>query len=146
MPMKKHIQHNKDERRHSSLEKYASHFIERVVCERHLSHSSIFSPTDLNSNCSIGGPEDPLYWVLVLFTASYLQLARTSCAPSYIIVLRPLNSIHRQSRLSPDPHPDAPSYIIVLRPLSSTRRQSRLSPDILNRMHLLFTQVHFLFW
>ena len=32
--MQKHIQHNKDERRHSSLEKYTSHFIERAVCER----------------------------------------------------------------------------------------------------------------
>ena len=28
----------------------------------------------LNSNCSIGGPEVPLCWVLVLSTASYLQL------------------------------------------------------------------------
>ena len=28
---------------------------------------------------------------------------------------------------------------------NSTRPQSRLSPDIFNRMHLLFTQVHFLF-
>ena len=33
--MQKHIQHNKDER-YSSLEKYTSHFIERVVCEREL--------------------------------------------------------------------------------------------------------------
>ena len=30
--------------------------------------------------------------------------------------------------------------------LKSTRRQSMLSPDIFDRMHLLFTQVHFLFW
>ena len=30
--------------------------------------------------------------------------------------------------------------------LNSNRRQSRLSPDILDRMHLLFTLVHFLFW
>ena len=30
--------------------------------------------------------------------------------------------------------------------LSSTLRQSRLSPDIFDRMHLLFTQVHFFFW
>ena len=39
-----------------------------------------------------------------------------------------------------------PGYIIVLRPLNSTRRQPKPPPDILNRMHLLFTQVHFLFW
>ena len=30
--------------------------------------------------------------------------------------------------------------------LNSTIRQSRLSPDIFDRMHLLFTQVHFFFW
>ena len=42
--------------------------------------------------------------------------------------------------------PCAPSYIIVLRPLNSNRLQSMLSPDILDRMHLLFTPVHFLFW
>ena len=30
--------------------------------------------------------------------------------------------------------------------LNSTRRQSRLSPEIFDRIHLLFTQVHFLFW
>ena len=47
------------------------------------------------------GPGGPLCWVLVLSTASFLQLTRTSCAPSYIIVLRPLNSTCRQSRLSP---------------------------------------------
>ena len=75
----------------------------------HGPHSSIFSLTDLNSNCSIGGPGGPLCWVLVLSTASYLQLTRTSCAPSYIIVLRPLNSICRQSKSYPDiPRPDAP--------------------------------------
>ena len=68
----------------------------------HASHSSIFSPTDLNSNCSIEGPAGPLCWMLVLSTASYLQLTWTSCAPSYIIVLHPLNSIRRQSRLSSD--------------------------------------------
>ena len=56
----------------------------------------IWTPTD-----SIGGLEGPLCWVLVLSTASYLQLTRTSCAPSYIIVLHPLNSTCRQSKLSP---------------------------------------------
>ena len=40
----------------------------------HGPHSSIFSPTDLNFNCSIGGLECPLCWVLVFSTASYLQL------------------------------------------------------------------------
>ena len=73
----------------------------------------------LNSNCSIGGPEGPLCWVLVLSTASYLQLTRTSCRRGYIIDLTPisssckrhnfaLNSTPRQSMLYPDiPRPDA---------------------------------------
>ena len=66
------------------------------------------------------GPRGPsLCWHMVLIPASSLQLTRTSCAPSYIIVLRPLNP---------------------------NRQQSRLSPDTLNRMHLLFTQVYFFFW
>ena len=136
---------------HRSLEKYNSHFIERVVCERELEteqNCNILTPSlmaitgflsrssgllnqgpggpaslghvlirafslqlteVLNSNCSIGAPEGPLCWVLVFSTASYLQLIRTSCAPSYIIVSRPLNSTCRQSRLSPwYLRPDAP--------------------------------------
>ena len=78
-------------------------------------HSSIFSPTDLLNR----GPEGPLCWVLVLSTASYLQLIWTSCRLGYIIIWRPpiyyerhnfaLNSTPRQSRLYPDiPRPDAP--------------------------------------
>ena len=41
--------------------------------------------------------------------------------------------------------PVSAGYIIVLRPLNSTRRQSRLSPDLFDRMHMLFTQVHISF-
>ena len=67
-----------------------------------LGHLISNSSEALNSNCSIGGPEGPLCWVLILSTASLLQLTRTSSAPSYIIVLHPLNSIRWQSRLSPD--------------------------------------------
>ena len=140
---------------HSSLEKYTSHFIERVVCERELEaeqNCNILTPTlmaitafrspgllnqplwdmilipasslqrTLISNCSIGGPEGPLYWVLVLSTASYLQLSRTSGAPSYIIVLRPLCSTCRQSRLSPwDLQPDSPVIYIGAFPILTAR-------------------------
>ena len=71
------------------------------------------------SDCSIGGPEGPLCWVLVLSRASYPQLIWTSCRQGYIIIWRPptscerhnftLNSTPRQSRLYPDiPRPDAP--------------------------------------
>ena len=112
---------------HSSLEKYTSHFIERVVCERELEteqncniltpnsygHNSISFPFSCaaqpgawgpshsgtwssfqhllsNCNCSIRGTEGPLCWVLVLSTASPLQLTRTSCRQGYIIIWRPL--------------------------------------------------------
>ena len=117
---------------HSSLEKiYTSHFIDRVVRERELEteqrlqhiptnssgHHSLSLPFSWAAQPGAWGPS--LCWDMVLIPASSLQLIRTSCAPSYIIVLRPLNS---------------------------NRRQSRLSPDILDRIHLLFTQVHILFW
>ena len=39
----------------------------------HVPHSSIFSPTGLIFNCSIGGPEGSLCRVLVFSTASSLQ-------------------------------------------------------------------------
>ena len=39
-----------------------------------------------------------------------------------------------------------PGYIIVLRSFNSTRWQPRPPSDLFDRMHLLFTQVHFFFW
>ena len=60
----------------------------------HDPHSGIFSPTDLNSNC----------WVLVLSTASYLQLIWTSCRRGYIIIWRPpffLRTSQFRTRFSP---------------------------------------------
>ena len=105
---------------HRSLEKYTSHFIWKgskgllkvLLCERwvgdwtelqHIDshsygHNSISFPFSWAAQLGAWGP---LCWVLVLSTASYLQLTRTSCAPSYIIVLRPLNSTCQQSRLFP---------------------------------------------
>ena len=38
------------------------------------------------------GPEGPLCWVLVLSTATFLQLSWTSCCRGYMIIIRPLNS------------------------------------------------------
>ena len=76
--------HNKDER-HSSLEKYTSHFIERVVCERELEteqNCNILTPTLLAITAFLSrsprllnrGPGAQSLWVLVFSTASYLQL------------------------------------------------------------------------
>ena len=70
-------------------------------------------------------PEDTFCWVLVLSTASYLQLTRTSWAPSYIIVLRPLNSTCRQSRLFPSYlRPDAPVIYTGAFPILTARPES----------------------
>ena len=75
-----------------------------------------------NSNSSIRGPDDSLCWVLVLSTASYLQLTLTSCASSYIIVLRPLSSTCQQSRLSCwYLRPDAPVIYIGAFPILIAR-------------------------
>ena len=146
---------------HRSLEKYTSHFIERVVCERELEteqncniltptlmaitaflsrspgllnrgpggiaslghgpHSGIFSPTHLlsNCNCSIGSLRAPFagsWFSLPHLISNWLE---TSCASSYIIVFTPTQI-----------PVDSQGY-----PL-----------DTFDRMHLLFTQVHFLFW
>ena len=64
----------------------------------HVSHSRIFSPTP---TAQTGVMRAPSAGFRIISTASYLQLTRTSCALSYIIVLHPLNSTCRQSRLSP---------------------------------------------
>ena len=138
---------------HRSLERYTSYFIERVVCEKELEteqncniltlmsitaflsrspglfnrgpgapaslghgfHSSIFSPTPTSQS---GVLRAPLCWVLVLSTASYLQLTRTSCARVILLFYaHSIQTVHGQG------------YILIF----------------LDRMHLLFTQVHFLF-
>ena len=135
--MQKHIQHNKDERTQFFRKIYLSFYWKGskglrmvLLCEMwvgdwtELQHIDSLS-SDYNSisfpffwAAQPGAWGSSLYWDIVLIPASSLQLIRTSCAPSYIIVLRPLNS---------------------------NSRQSRVSPDILDRMHLLFTQVHFSF-
>ena len=100
-------QHNKD-RRHSSLEKYTSHFIERVVCERELEteqNCKLLTPTLLtittfrsrSSGLLHPGPGGPtslgagfLYRILSP-TRLMPNCLTSSLYPGYIIVLRPLN-------------------------------------------------------
>ena len=88
-------------------------------------HSIIFFPTDLNFNCSIGGCEGPLCWVLVFSTASWLNFLITelynSSTPTFFLwasQITLIQPVHGQG------------YILIF----------------LDWMHLLFTQVHFLFW
>ena len=121
---------------HSSLEKYTSHFIEMVVCERelkteqrlqHIDHLptllaiTAFYPVLLG--CSTGG--------LVLIPASSLQPIWTSCRRGYIIIWHPPTPCERHNSHS-------------IQPLDS--QSHPWSPDIFDQMHLLFTPVHFFFW
>ena len=81
-------QHNKDER-HSSLEKYTSHFIERVVSERELETEqtcNILTPTPMATTVFLsyspgllnrGMGAQPL-WDMFLIPASSLQLIELS--------------------------------------------------------------------
>ena len=104
----------------SSLEKYTSHFIERVVCERELEtkqrlqlidpHSygyhSLSFPFSRAIEPGAWGPS--LCWDMVLIPASSFQLTWTSCHRGYMIIWHPptswerhnfaLNSTPRQSR------------------------------------------------
>ena len=106
--MQKHIQHNKDEQ-HSSLEKYTSHFIERVrkgyegsYCARGEleteQNCNILTPTLIAITAFLsrspgllnrGLGAQPL-WDMFLIPASYLQLIWNSCRRGYIMIWRPL--------------------------------------------------------
>ena len=79
------------------------------------------------------GPEGPLCWVLVFSTASYLQFDWSptdwiSCALSYIIVQLPPSSCGRHN-------------FALIQPV-----HGQVYSILIDRMHLLFTPVHFLFW
>ena len=146
--------------------KYTSHFIERVVCERELeteqncniltptlmaitaflscslgllnwepgspaslghgSHSSIFSPTPPAQSGVLKAPSAGYWFSLQHLVSNWL----TSCLhPGYIIVWCPLSSCgcHKSHSIQPI---HGQGYILIF----------------LGRVHLLFTQVHFLFW
>ena len=128
---------------HSSLEKYTSHFIERVVCEKEL---------ETEQNCNILTPHSsgyhklsfPLSWAAqpgawepssLLGHGSHscpsLQLIWTSCRRGYIIIWHPPTSCECHNSHS-------------IQPLNSQGHP--WSPDTFDQMHLLFTQVHFFFW
>ena len=94
----------------------------------HGPHSSIFSPTATAQS----EPEGPLCWVLVFSTASYLQLI---WSPTHLIS-NWLNFLCTElyNNLSP---------LFFLR---ASRFRTQSTQSILDRMHMLFTQVPFLFW
>ena len=92
----------------------------------------IFSPT---ATAQSRGPEGPLCWVLAFSTTSCLQLIWSpidwiSCVLSYIIVQHPPSSCGRHN-------------FALIQLVHGQRYNILIFPD---QMHLLFTQVHFLFW
>ena len=88
---------------HSSFEKYTSHFIERVVCERDLETEQrlqhIEPPTlqAITAFLSRSPGLLNLCWDMVLIPASSLQLMWTSCRWGYIIIWHPPTSCKRHN-------------------------------------------------
>ena len=123
----------------SSLEKYTSHFI-RKGCVWEVS----WRP---NKDCNILTPE--LFWLQQHFFPVIL------CCSTGGLGAQPLLGHGSHSSnfsptdlnfLSPGLYNNLTATYFLRASqftLNSTRRQSRLSPDIFDRMHLLFTQVHF---
>ena len=114
----------------------------------HCPHSSIFSPAHLNSNYSIGAPDGPLCWVLVLSTESLLQLIWTPTAQSGVLrVPSAVCWISLQHLISNWLELPVHRVILLFYAHSIQPVDSQGYPlDIFHRMHLLFTQVHVLFW
>ena len=136
---------------HSSLEKYTPCFIwksskglRRVMwCEKWVGDWTELQHIDPNSSghyilsfsfswaAQLGAWGRSLCWDMVLIPASSLQLIWTSCRRGYMIIWRPPTSCERHNSHS-------------IQPLDSKGRP--WSPEIFDRMHLLFTHVHFFFW
>ena len=136
--------HNKDER-HSSFEKYTSHFIWKgskgllkvLLCEKwvggwtelqHIdphsySHNSVSFPFSCAAQPGTWGPSLSGCWF------SLPHLISNCLHPGYIIVRRPPSSCGRHKSHSIQPV-HCQGYILIF----------------LDQMHLLFTQGHFLFW
>ena len=126
---------------HSSLEKYTSHFIERVVCERELETEQRLQHIDLHSyahNCvsflfswaaQPGVWRPSLCWDMFSFHHLHSNWLTSCLHLGYIIVQCPPSSCERHKSHSIQPV-HGQGYILIF----------------LNQMHLLFTQVHFLFW
>ena len=108
---------------HRSLEKYTSHFIRKL--ESVTKGFTVWEVSWRLNRTATYWPHQ-LLWLLQYFFPVHLGCSTGGLGPSlcWDMVLIPASSIQ----------------------FNSTPRQSRLPPDIFDRMHLLFTQVHFLFW
>ena len=134
---------------HSSLKKYTSHFIRKGLkglrkvlsvrgeleteqnCNIWALNSSGYSSISFlfSRAAQLGAWGPSLCWDVVLIPASSLQLIWTSCHWGYIIIWCPPTSCehHICTHFNPSTVKVIPWYIF-------------------DQMHLLFTQVHFLFW
>ena len=130
---------------HSSLEKYTSHFIRKgskglrrvLLCVRWVGDWTEPQHIDPHSY-GHNSVSFPFSWA-----AQPGAWGPSFCSHSSIFSPTDLNF------LSPGLYNNlTPTYFLWASQfaLNSTPRQSRSTPDIFDRMHLLFTQVHFLFW
>ena len=144
--MQKHIQHNKDKRTQFFRKIYLSLYWKGSKGLRKVLSVRGELKTEQNYNiltplfwpqqhfflfswaAQPGAWEPSLSWDIVLITASSLQLTWTSCHRGYIIIWHPPTSCERHICTQFNPQ---------------TVKVIPWSPDIFERMHLLFTQVHF---
>ena len=128
---------------HSSLEKYTSHFIERVVCERKLETEQRLQHTDPTTflaltaflsrspellNRGPGGPPSAGTWLSFQHLLSNWSEALNTNWSDFLS------------------HPGLYHCSTSTQFNPSIAKAIPWSPDIFNWMHLLFTQVHFFFW
>ena len=113
--MRKHIQHNKDERTQFFWKIYLSLYWKDCVWEvswRPNKDCNILTPQllwlsqpffSILLGCSTGVSGPRLSWDMVLIPASSLQLIWTSCRQGYIIIWRPPTSCERHNLHSIQP-------------------------------------------
>ena len=130
----------------TSLKKYTSHFIESVVCERE-------RELETEQNCNIS---TPTLMANSVVSFSFSRVGQPEArGPSFLLNAGFLYHSCLQllvSKLTDFLSP--PSYIIIQRPLLLVGVTIALIQPIhgqgynilIDRMHLLFTKVHFLFW
>ena len=127
---------------HSSLEKYTSLFIERVVCERWVGNWTELQHIDPLQLFWLSQPFFPV--LLGCSTGGHGGGQPLLGHGSHFSIFSPTDL----NFLSPGLYNNlTPTYFLRASQfaLNSTLRQSRLSPDLFDQMHLLFTQMHFSF-
>ena len=122
------------------FEKYTSHFIERVVCKRELETGQrlqhIGTPPQKKNSSGYHSLSFPFSWAAQLGAQPLLGHGSHSSifSPTDLNFLSP----GLYNNLTPTYFLRASQFA-----LNSTPQQSRSPPDIFDRMHLLFTQMHF---